>query len=393
MAQNITNNLNLWDSNKTNYSTSAQLKNDTQRQAGFQANEYLKSATFNGLLMELSLVTVSLIDALSAVSTSATSTVTVQNGMTQGDLVSAIKNILEGLSVNYATSAGSTPSATRATNLAGGAKGRIAYQTGANATGFIVGAEAAGYILSYGASDNPEWVNPANLSVSHASTADSATIATNVGDITNDDNGANTTIAFSIGSGTNKKSFSKTISVQVPGTVTNAETVTDNIKINGTNKAISSIFENSGAAKNATYAEEADHATSANTSDYANDAGSAGYATSAGSAGNASTADTATNISGGGVGSLPYQTTASQTGMLSIKSSSYLLQGGSSPTWEKKSDIRVGEAARADYADSADYANTAGSASLATSASKISDYYFSMSYDSTSHVLTIVYHQ
>jgi hypothetical protein len=85
------------------------------------------------------------------------------------------------LSVGYATtagSAGSATTATTATNLAAGAAGSLPYQTGAGATSFL-GIGTSTYILTSTGSA-PTWTNPSSITVGSASTATSATTATNL---------------------------------------------------------------------------------------------------------------------------------------------------------------------------------------------------------------------
>ena len=89
----------------------------------------------------------------------------------------------------------------KANNLAGGNVGSLPYQSAADSTTFLAKG-TSGQVLKQGASA-PEWTNQSDLSV---------------------------------------------------GSATEATTVTGNIKLNNVDKALNSIFENSGAAKNATTA-------------------------------------------------------------------------------------------------------------------------------------------
>ena len=85
------------------------------------------------------------------------------------------------LSVSYAAtagSAGSATTATTATNLAGGAAGSVPYQTGSGATTFL-GLGTSTYIMTAGASA-PVWTNPSSITVGNATSASSATAATNL---------------------------------------------------------------------------------------------------------------------------------------------------------------------------------------------------------------------
>jgi hypothetical protein len=100
------------------------------------------------------------------------------------------------LSVSYAAtagSAGSATTATTATNLAGGAAGSVPYQTGSGATTFL-GLGTSTYIMTAGASA-PAWTDPASITVGSASTATSATTATNLA------GGAAASIPYQTGAG------------------------------------------------------------------------------------------------------------------------------------------------------------------------------------------------
>ena len=297
MAVTITNKLNYWDANGIGYATSDELSGDTQRQNGFGQNDYLRSAVFNGIFREFSLITVSLIDALNGIDTSATGTYTVNNATSTSDLASVIKNILQGLSVSYASQAGSATTATTATNIAGGQSKNLLVQTGAGTTGFVTNG-SNGQVLVSGA-NGPTWTNTSNLGkVNSATTADTATVATNIGNLKNEDTGTNTTVAFSIGTGANKKTYSKTLSFS------------GNIQ-------------------------------------------------------------SATNLAGGIPGNIPYQSGTNTTSFIGVADDNSLLGGGTTPAWQAKSAITVGNA---------------------TNASKINNKTFDLSYNSSTHVLTITYH-
>ena len=102
-----------------------------------------------------------------------------------------------GLSVSFATtagSAGSATTATTATNLAGGAAGSVPYQTGAGATTFLALGTST-YILTAGASA-PGWTDPASITVGTATNATNATTATNLA------GGAAASIPYQTGAGT-----------------------------------------------------------------------------------------------------------------------------------------------------------------------------------------------
>lgn len=101
-----------------------------------------------------------------------------------------------GLSVAYATaagSAGSATTATTATNLAGGTAGAVPYQTGAGATTFLALGTST-YILTAGASA-PTWTNPSSITVGSATNATNATTATNLA------GGAAASIPYQTGAG------------------------------------------------------------------------------------------------------------------------------------------------------------------------------------------------
>lgn len=297
MAVTFTNQLNSWDINGTGYATSAELALDSQVASGFAQNDYLRSPIFNGIFREFSLISVSLIDALNGISTSATGTFTVNNATSTSDLASMIRNILEGLSVNYASQALSATTATTANNVAGGIAKNLLVQTGTGTTGFVTNG-SNGQVLVYSA-NGPTWTNTSNLGkVNSATTADTATVATNIGNLKNEDTGNNTTVAFSIGTGANKKTYSKTLSFS------------GNIQ-------------------------------------------------------------SATNLAGGIPGNIPYQSGTNTTSFIGVADDNSLLGGGTTPSWQAKSAITVGNA---------------------TNASKINNKTFDLSYNSSTHVLTITYH-
>lgn len=86
------------------------------------------------------------------------------------------------LSVSYAGTAGTASLATNATNatfatnLLGGAKNKIPYQTGSGATSFT-GAASSGDVLGTASDGTPTWVAANTLSVNYAATAGSANTA------------------------------------------------------------------------------------------------------------------------------------------------------------------------------------------------------------------------
>ncbi len=101
-----------------------------------------------------------------------------------------------GLSVSFATTAGSAGSATTAgtaTNLAGGTTGALPYQTGAGATTFL-NLGTSTYILTAGASA-PTWTDPSSITVGNATNATNATTATNLA------GGAAASIPYQTGAG------------------------------------------------------------------------------------------------------------------------------------------------------------------------------------------------
>lgn len=83
------------------------------------------------------------------------------------------------ITVGSATTATSATSATTATNLAGGSAGTLPYQT-ASGTTAMLSAGTADYVLKANGAAAPSWVAQSTLSVGSASTATSATTATNL---------------------------------------------------------------------------------------------------------------------------------------------------------------------------------------------------------------------
>jgi hypothetical protein len=101
-----------------------------------------------------------------------------------------------GLSVSFATTAGSAGSASTAgtaTNLAGGTTGALPYQSGAGATTFL-NLGTATHILTAGASA-PQWTDPTTITVGNATNATNAVTATNLA------GGAAASIPYQTGAG------------------------------------------------------------------------------------------------------------------------------------------------------------------------------------------------
>jgi len=101
-----------------------------------------------------------------------------------------------GLSVSFATTAGSAGSASTAgtaTNLAGGTTGALPYQSGVGATTFL-NLGTATHILTAGASA-PQWTDPTTITVGNATNATNAVTATNLA------GGAAASIPYQTGAG------------------------------------------------------------------------------------------------------------------------------------------------------------------------------------------------
>ena len=78
----------------------------------------------------------------------------------------------------------SVGAATTATNIAGGAKGSLPYQSGAGATSLLAAGTSGQVLKTNGTSGAPEWVNQSSLSVGYAASAGSAGSATSAGSCT-----------------------------------------------------------------------------------------------------------------------------------------------------------------------------------------------------------------
>lgn len=202
-----------------------------------------------------------------------------------------------------------------------------------------------------------------------------------------------------------------------------------NILTVGSNSAPKWTSPNDISVKYATSAGSAGTATTATSANYATSAGSASSAgTASECSGNSATATKSTNIAGGSAGSIPYQTSANNTGMLSIGSNNNILtSNGSTPQWTARTSVTVGyandlsggTAGDLPYQDGTDStvflvhagANrmltstsngmqwekksdvTVGSANTASNALKINSKNFNLSYDSVNKVLTIEYYE
>ena len=256
-----------------------------------------------------------------------------------------------------------TGTATTATNLAGGAKNSIPYQTGVNTTAFIAYGNPGDILTSDGGNSAPYW---APLSVATAigqiTVRDEGNIVGTAISITQlDFRGPNIVATANVGG--NIATITVADYVSISGYSTNAGIATyatnAGIATYATNAGIATYATRSGIATYATNAGIATYATNAGIATYAPNAGIATYAPNAGIATYAPNAGIATNIKGGAGGQIPYQSAADTTALLANGSVGNLLQsngGTNAPSWASPQGLTIG------------YANTAGIATYATSA-------------------------
>jgi hypothetical protein len=184
------------------------------------------------------------------------------------------------LSVGSATSATTATLATNASNLAGGATNTVPYQSANGATAFLT-AGTSGQVFTAGAVGLPTWVNASTLTVGTATSATSATHASNLA------GGATNTMPYQSANG-------------------------------------ATAFLTAGSSGQVFTAGAAGLPTWVNASTL-----TVGTATSA------TSATSATNLSGGAAGRLPYQSAAGTTLFTAAGTAGQVLtsQGTSAPTW------------------------------------------------------------
>ncbi len=236
------------------------------------------------------------------------------------------------ITVGNATTAGSATTAVTATNIAGGGVGQLPYNTGFGTTSFLP-RDVQGYILVEGIV-NPQWENPANITVGNATNAVTATDTTNIlggatGSIVYNSALSTTTFlplgtsTFLLRAGASAPEYVDPATVTV-GTATSATSAT-----NVAGGAIGQLVYN----------------TAPSTSTFL-PLGTLGHFLLAGATapqyvdpstltvGNATTATSAvssSNLDGGAAGSVPYQTALGVTAMLPTASG--VLVGGTTPSY------------------------------------------------------------
>jgi hypothetical protein len=276
-----------------------------------------------------------------------------------------------GLSVKFA---GYATTAGIATNLGGGTAGQVPWQIGIDSTRFTTGG-STGQLLQFGGVTGPTWTSPSGLSVQfagYATTAGIATYATNAGVAT---------YATKAGLSTNLVSNNST--GQVPYQSADNQTSFTTGGLGGHLLSYNGVNGPNWTSPQGL------------TIGYANTAGIATYATKAGIATYADNAGIATNLGGGTAGQVPWQIGIDSTRFTTGGSTGQLLQFGgvTGPTWTSPSGLSV---QFADYADNAGIAThlklgTQGSIPYQTSSSQTTflaatgSSGFVLTYDTTSN--------
>ena len=272
-----------------------------------------------------------------------------------------------------AQSALSVGSATTATNVTGGAAGSLVYQTGAGATSTLALGTST-YVLTAGASA-PQYTAQSSLSVGSATTATniaggaanriayqtgagatSFVTAPSVSSTYLQWDGTSFVWATVAGSGT-------VTSVGVSGGTTGLTTSGGPVTTSGTITLTGTLIAGNGGTGQSVYTVGDILYASTTTALSKLPVGTNGYVlTSSGTAPqyvaqsslSVGSATTATNIAGGAAGSLVYQTGAGATSTLALGTSTYVLTAGASaPQYTAQSSLSVGSATTATTATNA----------------------------------------
>ena len=270
----------------------------------------------------------------------------------------------------------SVGSATTATNVSGGAAGSLVYQTGAGATSTLALGTST-YVLTAGASA-PQYTAQSSLSVGSATTATTATniaggaanriayqtgagatsfvAAPSVSSTYLQWDGASFVWSSVAGSGT-------VTSVGVSGGTTGLTTSGGPVTTSGTITLTGTLIAGNGGTGQSTYTiGDILYASSASALSKLTVGTNGQVLTSSGTAPqyvnqsslSVGSATTATNVAGGAAGSLVYQTGAGATSTLALGTSTYVLTAGvSAPQYTAQSSLSVGSATTATTATNA----------------------------------------
>ena len=216
------------------------------------------------------------------------------------------------------------------TNLRSGVAGQLAYQTAANATGFITTATTGNFLQS-NFNGAPTWTTTANIYVNRATLADTATTATSAA-----------TAYSTIGT--------HTAGTGLSGTTFNGSTAVT-WTLNTATYMASAVTANNlaaGTAGSVPYQSAAGATTflSIGTNGFVLTSNGSAPTWSALSGLSAGNATTATNIAGGTAGQVPYQTAAGVTSFYGPGTGGQLLvsAGTGAPTYTNTSSIYVQDA-------------------------------------------------
>jgi hypothetical protein len=240
---------------------------------------------------------------------------------------------------------GNATTATTATNIAGGSLGTILYQSGAGTTS-MSGVGTSGQVLTSGGAGAPTWTNPTNGTVTSVGLSLPAFITVSNSPVTGSgtltgtlaSQSANTVFAAPNGSA-GAPTFRSLVAADIPNI---AESQVTNLSTDLSNRALTSTTVN-GHALSANVVVSASDITTGTLphaqlpalvsgdipNNAANTSGNAATATTA------TSATTASNLSGGSIGTIPYQSGIGTTSMLAVGSTGQILRsaGAGAPTW------------------------------------------------------------
>jgi hypothetical protein len=248
-----------------------------------------------------------------------------------------------------ATSATSATTAGTANNLSGGAGGSIPYQSAASTTALLVNGTAGQVLTSNGTTLAPSWTNPTNGTVTSVGLSLPAFITVTSSPVTGSgtltgtlvSQSANTVFAAPNGSA-GAPTFRALVTTDIPNI---AESQVTNLVTDLSNRALTSTTVNGHALSSNVLISASDITTG--TLPHAqlpalvsgdipnNAANTSGNAATATSATTSTNATTASNLSGGSLGTIPYQSGAGATSMLAVGTIGQILRsaGAAAPTW------------------------------------------------------------
>ena len=322
--------------------------------SGFVANSltagtYLTGGTYNGSAAVSFAVDATSVDTASKV------VARDANGNFSGKTITATVGFTGPLTGNVTGNVvgnltGNADTATKATDIAGGAAGRLVFQDGVDSTAFLAGG-TNGQVLTYNTTGpTPQWTNQSSLTAGAVANALTAGTYLTAGG-TFDGSVARTFAVDATSANTASKVVARDASGNFSaGTITaslsgNATTATTADKVANALTA-GSYLTSGGTFDGAAARTFAVDATSANTASkvVARDA-SGNFSAGTITASLSGTATRANNLSGGDAGYIPYQSSTNNTTLLSLGSATQVLavnSGGTAPEWINQSSLSAG---------------------------------------------------